>query len=68
MLMPSPEATIDLMISTFSVSATMRGLICSRTKNSSSVRRVFDPCSKTTNGWPTSASTPTDAAFVAASG
>ena len=32
------------MISTFSVSATMCGLICSRTKNSSSVRRVFDPC------------------------
>src|SRR6185369_5262766 len=67
MLTPSPDATIDLMISTFSVSATTRGLICSRTKNSSSVRRVFDPASKTMKGWPTSALTGTGP-LVAASG
>ena len=50
MLMPRPDATIDLMISTFSVSATTRGLMSARTKNSSMTRRVLEPPSNRMNG------------------
>ncbi len=38
------------MISTFSVSITMRGSIRDVAKNSSTTRRVFDPDSNITNG------------------
>ena len=47
-----PVLTIALMISTFSVSMTMVGSIFSVTKNESITRRVADPASNSTNGWP----------------
>ena len=50
MLMPRPLRTIALMISTFSVSMMISGAMRSREKKPSTVRRVIDPVSKSTNG------------------
>ena len=47
---PIPTITSALMISTFSVSVTTFGAICSRTKNASIALRLFEPASKSTNG------------------
>jgi len=49
MVIPIPMRTSALMISTFSVSVTTCGAICSLTKNSSIVRRLFEPASNSTN-------------------
>jgi len=52
-VIPIPMRTSALMISTFSVSVTTRGAICALTRNSSIVRRVFEPASNSTNDCPT---------------
>ena len=56
MLMPRPDATIDLMISTFSVSATTRGLISRADEELVDARGACSiPSSNRMNGCPTSA-------------
>src|SRR6267142_48178 len=59
-VMPRPLATIDLMISTFSVSMTTFTGIASSTKNWSTTRRVFEPLSKRMSGWRASARASTE--------